>query len=137
MVVGAEDLDLDAERLAEEAHGLEALLVIGATAADKDADLVLLEAVLVLLEGRDDALERRRDVGEVGNAAADEEDLALGVRRAAGHEVDCARGGERGGRSATALLLSRRTQRERERDARMVLAYSYVWVCVGAPEYSP
>lgn len=87
-------LDLDAESLTEEAHGLETLLVVGSTATNEDADLVLLDAVLELLEGSDDTLEGSGDVGEVGDTTTDEEDLALGVRSTAGHEVDY--GGEEG-----------------------------------------
>ena len=86
MRLGAVDLDFDAERLAEEAHHLEALLVIGATTPDKDLDTVLLERALVLLERANDALEGGRDVGKVGDAAADDENLAVLVDVAAGDE---------------------------------------------------
>jgi hypothetical protein len=89
VVLRAEDLDLDAEGLAEEAHGLEALLVVGPAAADKDADFVELQALLVLLERADDALEGGGDVGEVGDAAADDEDLAALLDLAAGHQIHC------------------------------------------------
>jgi hypothetical protein len=60
--VGAENSNLYAERLAEETHSLEALLVVWSTAAHKDADVVLLEALLVLLESANDTLESRRDL---------------------------------------------------------------------------
>src|SRR5690606_64785 len=39
-------------------------------------------------EGADDTLEGAGDVGEVGNAAADEEDLALLVHGGAEHEIE-------------------------------------------------
>lgn len=81
-------MDFDAESLAEETHGLEALLVVGSTAANKDANFVLLELVLVLLERLDDTLEGRGDVGEVGDTPTDDEELALGVGGAPSHEVD-------------------------------------------------
>lgn len=81
-------MDFDAESLTEEAHGLESLLVVGSSATNKDANLVLLELVLVLLERLDDALEGRSDVGEVGDTSTDDEELALRVGGATGHEVD-------------------------------------------------
>ena len=70
--VWAVDLDLDTERLAEEAHGLEALLVVGAATTDEDADLVVDEGALVLLQGTNDALEGGCDVGEVGNTTTND-----------------------------------------------------------------
>jgi hypothetical protein len=60
--VGAEDGNLHAERLPEESHGLEALLVIRPTATHKNTDVMLLEALLVLLESANDTLESRRDL---------------------------------------------------------------------------
>ena len=86
--VGAVDLDGDAERLAEKAHGLETLLVVGATTADEDPDLVVDEGALVLLEGADDTLEGGSDVGEVGDTTTDDEELAVGARSPASDEVD-------------------------------------------------
>jgi hypothetical protein len=47
---------------------------------------VLLERALVLLECADDALEGGRNVREVGDAAANDEDLALLVDVAPGDE---------------------------------------------------
>jgi hypothetical protein len=41
------------------------------------------QGCLVLLESANDALESRRDIGKVGNAAADDQNLALGIWRAA------------------------------------------------------
>jgi hypothetical protein len=43
---------------------------------------------LEFCERTDDALEGVGDVGEVGDAAADDEDLPLRVRRTASDEVD-------------------------------------------------
>jgi len=40
-----------------------------------------------ILQGGGDTLERVRDVGEVGNATTDDEDLALRVDWATGHQI--------------------------------------------------
>ena len=75
--VGTVNLDGYTEGLSQETHGLETLLVVGTTTTDVDADIVSDEAAAVLLEGADDALEGRSDIGEVGNATTDDEDFAL------------------------------------------------------------
>jgi hypothetical protein len=46
------------------------------------------ERGFVFLQGADDALESGGDVGEVGNTPTDDEDLAIGMGRAAGDQVD-------------------------------------------------
>lgn len=86
---GAVHFDTDAERLAKEAHGLETLLVVGATTADENADGMVNERSPVLLKSADDALESRGDVCEVGDATTNDEDLTLRVRIATGHQIDC------------------------------------------------
>lgn len=90
MRVGAVHLDGDAEGLAEEAHRLEALLVVGASTADVDTDLVGDERRLVLFQCTDDAFEGGGNIGEVGDTTTDDEDLAIGVRLAARDEINCA-----------------------------------------------
>lgn len=86
--VGTKDTDGDTERLAEKAHSLETLLVVGTTTTNEDLDLVGDQLVLELLEGANDTLEGGSDVGKVGNTTTNDEDLALGVRGAAGDEID-------------------------------------------------
>ena len=86
--VGAEDTDGDAQALSEQAHGLETLLVVGAYATHEDLDLVVDELALELLEGADDTLEGGCNIGEVGNASSNDENLALGVRSAASNQVN-------------------------------------------------
>ena len=83
--LGAVDLDGDTE----EAHGLEALLVV--KLPHKDADAVCDEWVLLLLEPADDALEHGSHVGdsEVGDATANDEDLAVWAGHATCDEVGC------------------------------------------------
>lgn len=46
------------------------------------------ERSLVLFEGADDALESRGDVCEVGDTTTNDENLALRVRGATGHQID-------------------------------------------------
>ena len=83
--LGAIDLDGDAE----EAHGLDDLLVV--KLPHEYVDTVRDEWVLVLLEPMDDALERGSHIGdsEVGDAAADDEDLAVQAGHAVCDEVSC------------------------------------------------
>jgi hypothetical protein len=118
-------LNFDTKSLTEQTHGLESLLVVGTSTTNEDTDLVLLELELVLLEGGDDSLEGRSDVGEVGDTSTDDEELSLGVGSSTGHEVDY--GWEESAREGDGD----------EEDVRMVLAYSNVCPWVGAPEYSP
>ena len=80
-VPGDVDIDRDAERLAEKAHGLDTLLVVWTTAADVDLHPVADEGCLVLLKSTDDTLEGRGDVGEVG-------DTTTGARHATSREID-------------------------------------------------
>ena len=86
--LGTKDLDLDAERLSEETHGLETFLVVGTTSSDKDPDLVSDQGFTVLFEGSDDSLESGGDVGKVGDTSSDDEQLALRVGLTPGDEVD-------------------------------------------------
>ncbi len=86
--VGAEDTDGDTQALSEQAHGLETLLVVGTSTTHEDLDLVVDELALELFKSADDALEGGSNIGEVGNASSNDEDLALGVRSAASDQVD-------------------------------------------------
>ena len=65
----------------------QALLIVWAASSDVNLGVVCLEFVLGLLDGPDDTLESVGDVGEVGDASTDDQDLALGMRMAA-HQVD-------------------------------------------------
>jgi len=84
---GAIHLDGNTERLAQQAHGLETFLVVGATATDVNFNLVVDERCLELFESADDTLEGSGNVGEVGNTTANDQDLSLGVRLSASDEV--------------------------------------------------
>ena len=86
--VGTEDTDRDTKGLSEKAHGLETLLVVGSSTTDKDLDLVGDQLVPELLEGADDTLEGGSNIGEVSNTSTDDEELSLGVRSAAGDEIN-------------------------------------------------
>lgn len=88
MGIGTEDADRDTQALAEQAHGLETFLVVGATTTDKDLDLVRDQLIFELLKGADDALEGGSNVGEVGDTSSNDEDLALGVRCTTGNEIN-------------------------------------------------
>ena len=66
---------------------LQSLFEVGTTPPDVDLGVVLLQLGLGLLDGLDDALERVRHVGEVGDAAADDQELAVRVGMTA-HQVD-------------------------------------------------
>ena len=87
--LGAEDVHVKAELDADGLDVLETLLVVGSTTTDVDADLVVGERRLVLLEGTNDTLESGSDVGEVGDTTTNDEDFALWVRLAASDQVDC------------------------------------------------
>lgn len=86
--IGTEDADGNTQALSEQAHSLQALLVVGTTATNEDLDLVGDQLVLELLESTDNALEGSSDIGEVSNTTTDDQDLALGVRCAAGDKID-------------------------------------------------
>eukprot|EP00047_Mylnosiga_fluctuans_P002395 m.224315 g.224315 ORF g.224315 m.224315 type:complete len:1021 (+) comp11078_c0_seq1:64-3126(+) len=101
--LGPVHVDGHPQRRADVAHDVEALLVVRAAAAHVDGDLVALDDVLELLDGAHDALERRGHVGEVGNAAADDKDLAARVL-VLGHE------GQHRLRVLVSLLLARRAR---------------------------
>ena len=88
MGFGAVDLDGNTERLAQQPHGLEAFLVVGAATTNVDFDLVIDERGLELLEGTDDTLEGSGDIGEVGNATTNDQDLSLGVGLSTCDEVE-------------------------------------------------
>lgn len=87
MHLGTEDVHVELELLTDGLDVLETLLVVGASTADPDLDVVLDEERSNLTEGTDDTLEGRGNVGEVGNTTTDEEDLALGVHGGTEHEV--------------------------------------------------
>lgn len=57
----------------------QALLIVRSSSANKDLDVKVLQLDLELLESLDDALERGCHVGEVGDAAADDQDLATRI----------------------------------------------------------
>ena len=65
----------------------QALFIVGASSSDVNLGFVGLQFVLGLLDGPDDALESVGDVGEVGDASADDKKFALGMGMAA-HQVD-------------------------------------------------
>lgn len=67
---------------------LETLLVVGASTAHPDLNLVLVQLRGDLAESADHTLESAGDVGEVGNTTTDEENLAFGVLRCAQHQVE-------------------------------------------------
>ena len=97
--LGAEDVGVKTELLSRRLHVLETLLVVGTGTTDPDGHVVLLEdgrnleeiklvgrslprrhrGTTYLTQGADDTLERRRDVGEVGNTTTNEENLVLGL----------------------------------------------------------
>ena len=79
MHLGAIDVHVESELLADVLDVLETLLVVGTSTTDPDLDLVLVEKSSDFPQGADDTLEGRGDVGEVGNTTTDEQDLALGV----------------------------------------------------------
>ena len=85
--LGTKDVHVELELLTDGLDVLETLLVVGASTADPDLDVVLDEERSDLTEGADDTLEGGGDVGEVGNTTTDEEDLALGVHGSTEHEV--------------------------------------------------
>ena len=57
----------------------EALLVVWTGTADEYPDVLSLDESLVLLQGPHNPLEGGRHVGEVGDPATDDENLAVGV----------------------------------------------------------
>lgn len=85
--VRAEDLGVQAELLGSGLEVLKTLLVVGAGTADPDLDVVLVQQGGEFPKSADDTLERAGNVGEVGNATTDEEDLALLGDGGAKHEV--------------------------------------------------
>lgn len=85
--LGAEDVHVELELLADGLDVLETFLVVGAGTADPDLDVVLNKERGNLAKGADDTLEGGGNVGEVGNTTTDEEDLALGVHGGSEHQV--------------------------------------------------
>eukprot|EP00162_Nutomonas_longa_P015564 comp22351_c0_seq1/m.53907 comp22351_c0_seq1/g.53907 ORF comp22351_c0_seq1/g.53907 comp22351_c0_seq1/m.53907 type:complete len:450 (-) comp22351_c0_seq1:335-1684(-) len=84
----AVDLDGDLELVADGGHDAETLLVVGSAAAHKDLDAMVADLDRVLADCAHNALECVGDIGEVGNAATNEEHLA--VLAEAEHEIeDC------------------------------------------------
>ena len=104
MSFGAINLDRNTERLAQQAHGLETFLVVGATTADVDFNLVVDERSLELCKSPDDTLEGGGNVGEVSNTTADDQDLSLGVWLSTRNKI------ENGFGVFVSLALSRRTR---------------------------
>jgi hypothetical protein len=78
---------LETQLLTNSLDVLETLLVVGTSTTDPDLDVVLVENRSDLANGTDDTLERRGDVGEVGNTTTDEKNLAVRVHRCAQHQV--------------------------------------------------
>lgn len=87
MGFGAIYLDRDTKRLAQQAHGLETFLVVGATATDVDFDLMINEGCLELLKSTDDTLEGGGNIGKVCNTTTNDQDLSLGVGLPTSHKV--------------------------------------------------
>lgn len=87
MHLGTEDVHVELELLTDSLDVLETLLVVGASTADPDLDVVLDKERSDLAEGTNDTLEGGGDVGEVGNTTTDEQDLALRVHGGTEHEV--------------------------------------------------
>ena len=85
---GAIHLNGNTERLAQQTHGLEALLVVGTTTTDVDFDLMVGERCLEVREGTDDTLEGSGNVGEVGNATTNDQNLSLGIGFPPSHKVE-------------------------------------------------
>ena len=134
MRIGTEHLNLNAQRLAKQPHGLESLLIVGPAAPDEDPDPMSLQLFLILLQGADDALEGRGDIGKIGNTAADDEDLAIGARSAAGDEIHFF---PHQSQTNFSPGLEDDPISFFPPNSPIVLAYSYVCPSVGAPEYSP
>lgn len=86
--LGTKDVHVEMQLLADGLDVLEPLLVVGTSSPDPDLGLVLDEDGSDFSESADDALEGGGYVGEVCNAAADEEDLALWPQRSTEHEVE-------------------------------------------------
>ena len=85
--LGSEDVNGQLERVAHFLHDAQALLVVGTAASHVDRDAVVDELLVEFVQRLDDALEGGRHVGEVGDAAADEQHLAVGVLLL-GHQVE-------------------------------------------------
>ena len=81
------NMHVELELLADALNVLQSLLVIRPGTTNPDLRLVFVQGRGDFTQGADDAFERRGDVGEVGDAAADEEDFALWVYRGAEHEI--------------------------------------------------
>lgn len=86
--LGSVHMHIQIQLLTHRLDVLQSLLVVGPRATHPDLDLVLVQDGGHLAQGTDDALERGRDVGEVGDTTADEEDLAVRVSRGAQHQVE-------------------------------------------------
>ena len=68
-------MDWQVNLASELPHEPQTFKVVGASTPDKDLGVVLLELVLGLPDGPDDALERVGHIGEVGDATSYDEDL--------------------------------------------------------------
>ena len=104
MSFGAVNLDRNTQRFAQQAHGLEALLVVWTTTTNVDFNLVVDERRLELRKGTNDTLESSSDVGEVGNTTANDQDLSFGVGLSTRNKV------QNGFGVFVSLALGRRTR---------------------------
>ena len=87
MHLWAINVNIELQLLADRLDVLETLLIVGTRTTDPDLDLVFDQLAADLSESSDDTLKCGRHVGEVGNTATDEENLALWGERSAEHEV--------------------------------------------------
>ena len=81
MHIGAEHMHIKVKLRSGVLDVLQSFLVVGASTADPDGDLVLIELTGDFTNSLDDTLECRSHVGEVGNTSTDEENLTLRVLR--------------------------------------------------------
>ena len=89
MCVSAKDVDGNAKAFTKQVHCLESLLVVGTTAPDKYFDGVYDELILVFFQGMDGTLECGRHVCGIHNTATNDQDLAIGLRHSAHHQINC------------------------------------------------
>ena len=82
------NMHIELQLLTDSLDVLETLLIIRPRATDPDLDFMFGEELCEFAQRTDDALEGGCDVCEVGDAAADEEDLAVVGDGGAKHEVE-------------------------------------------------
>ena len=73
--LGSEDVKRNIQVLSNLSHHPQSLLIVGPGSPHKDANLVLLQLDLELLQRSDDSFESGRHVGKVGNSASDDQNL--------------------------------------------------------------